>query len=278
MRRRAWLVAVAVAVAAVGGGLIANGIVAADAAPVPSACPTTPPGDPGYTGLLASELRLVPFTPEHVLLCRYNGMNGSAASPAWALAGIARLDGAKAARLAASTNAAARLPSLGVVSCPAAVSSSVDAYFWDSSHRIRVRLSTSGCETADNGGLVRPSIAQSDIVPMLERLTARQGPGTVRGTILRFDGPVTAGGPQPTAKPVTGIVIVYRRDVGQSAVSGTPIARLRTPPDGTFSFTLPSGRYFVVAESLTGAQLVEPQPITLAPGGDPDLILGVKGP
>lgn len=176
MRRRSWLIGVCLAVVVAAGGLIANAAVTANAAPVPAACPTRQPGVPGYSGLLTSQLRLVPFMPEHALLCRYNGMNGSAGSPAWDLAGTARVDGAKAAQLAASTNAAAHLPNLGVVNCPMDDASHMDVYYWDSSHHIRVRFWTSGCERASNGGVISPSITESNIVPELEQLTPRKEP------------------------------------------------------------------------------------------------------
>jgi hypothetical protein len=278
MRGRSWLAVVCVVAVAAGGALIANAVVAANAAPVPASCPATQPGDPGYSGLLTSELRLVPFTPEHALVCRYNGMNSSGDAAAWALAGSVKLDRARAVGLAASINAAAHLPELGEVNCPDDDASHTDAYFWDSSHRIRVRLRTSGCETASNGGLISPSISQSDIGPIAERLTSGKGTGTIRGTILQFGGPMTAGGAQPTPRPIAGIVAVYRHRAGQSTVAGAPIAQLRTAVHGTFSFTLESGRYFVVADSLEGTQIVQPQPVTLAAGGTPNLVLGVNVP
>lgn len=221
---------------------------------------------------------MVPFTPEHALVCRYNGMNSSAEGPAWALVGAAELNSSKAARLAASTNAAARLPDLGVVNCPEDDASHTDVYFWDSSDRIRVRLRVSGCETASNGGLTSPSISRSDIVPTVERLTPGKGPGTIRGTILQFGGPVGADGARSAPRPLVGIVAVYQRRAGRTTVSGPPVAQSRTPADGTFSFTLESGKYFVVAESLEGTQIVPPQPITLAAGGAPNIILGVDVP
>lgn len=176
MGRRTWWVAVCAAAVLVGGGLIANSAAAANSARIPATCPPDPPTDPGYSGLVGSELKLVPFTPEHALLCRYAGMNGAGGSPAWSLAGEARLNGGKAAQLATSANAAAHPPPLGPVACPADDGSSSDVYFWNSSHRIRVRFLTSGCATASNGGVIHPSIAQSDIVRLLENLAPGHRP------------------------------------------------------------------------------------------------------
>ncbi|NNC12388.1 hypothetical protein HII28_10925 [Planctomonas sp. JC2975] len=205
-------------------------------------------------------------------------MNGSAESPAGRLSGTARLAGAKAARLAADTNAAAQLPNLGVVNCPMDDASHLDVYYWDSTQHIRVRYWTSGCETASNGGLVRPSIARSNLVPELEQLIPGHEPGTISGSILQFGGPVAADGTQPTPRPAVGIVAIYRRSDGEQAVSGTPVREVRTAADGTFSCTVDAGKYFVVAESLDGTPIVRPQPITLEAGGSPDIILGVDVP
>ena len=180
--------------------------------------------------------------------------------------------------MAEFTNAAAHPPNLGVVNCPADDASDVDVYFWDVRRHLRVRLWTSGCETASNGGLISPSISQSNIAAVVQQLTPGKGPSTVQGTILQFGGPPAADGTPPAPRPMIGIVAIYRREAGQSTVSGAPVAQMRTPSDGTYSFTLESGTYFVVAESLDGTQIVEPQPITLTAGGAPNLILGVDVP
>ena len=272
------MVGLSIVAAVLGGALIANAAVVVTAAPVPTACPAKAPGDPGYSGLVLSEVRLVPFTPDHALLCRYSGLNSGIESPVGSLAATARLTADRAALIAASANASAHLPPVGAVACPAEVSSSLDVYFWNAAHRIRVRFYTSGCTSADNGGLIQPSVAQGDIVPALELLTPGHEPATIRGTIVQFGGPVEADGSSSPPRPIAGLVAVYHRHAGQTTVSGDPMARVRTSADGAYTFTVAPGTYFVVAESLDGAQLAAPQAITVLPGGSPNLTLAVNVP
>lgn len=264
--------------AAACAALIANTAVAASAVPVLAVCPSKQPEAPRYSGLLTSQLRLVPFTPEHALLCRYNGMNGTAESRAWGLAGTALLNGSRAARLAASTNTAARLPDPRGVNCPTDDAAHLDVYYWDSSHDIRVRFLTSGCQAVTNGGAIRFSVGKSNVVTELEQLTRGTGPSTIRGTLLQFGGPLAADGTQPTPRLVMGIVALYRRSPGESTVSGLPAREIRTGADGGFSSTVEPGMYFVVAEALDGTQIGQPQPVTLARGRTSSVSVGVDVP
>lgn len=198
MRRRSWLTGMCLSVAVVAAALIANTVAPASAAPIPTVCPTKQPGTPGNPGVVTSRSKLIPFTPAHALLCRYNGMNASALSPAWDLAGTARLDGSKAAQLASATNRAAHVPGPGAVNCPMDDASHLDVYFWTSSHRIRVRYLTSGCVSATNGGPITFSLSKGDVVSELEQLTSRDGRDTLRGSIHQFGGPMAAGVTPPT--------------------------------------------------------------------------------
>lgn len=227
--------------------------------------------------MVASQFTLVPFTPEHALLCRYNGLNAPGQTSAWGLAGAARIDGRKAAQLAAATNAAAELPDLGAVNCPMDDSSSTDVYYWEDAHRIRVRYLTSGCETANNGGAISFSINRSDIVSLLERATFGNESATIRGTLLQFGGPVAADGSQPMPRPLVGIVALYRSSASQST-SEPPVRAIRTTASGTFSTTAEPGRYFLVADALDGSPLTQPQPVTLVPGGTSNVALRVDVP
>lgn len=278
MRRRSWLIGTCLTAAVAVAALVANTVAVVSAAPIPSVCPSKQPGPPGYSGLLTSQWRLVPFTPDHALLCRYNGMNGSIESPAGNLAGTARLDGIRAVQVAASTNEAAQLPDPGPVSCPMDDASHLDVYYWNSSHRIRVRYLTSGCATATNGGVIAFSISKSNIVRQLEQLTPGKGPSTVRGTILQFGGPLAADGAPPASRPIMGIVALYRAGAGQSTVSGVPARQIRTGTDGKFASTVEPGKYLMVAEALDGTQIGQPQPVTLMPGGTSNVVVRVDVP
>lgn len=171
MRRRGWILAAATVVGVVLAVVVGDVAVQAFTTASLASCPAKSPGDPLYSGLARSSTELVPFPPDHALLCRYNGLNAQGGAPAFALAGHAVMTGGAAAKLAAGLDAAQTSPFRGPVNCPSDDGAVLDAYFRKGHEHIRVRLELGGCGGVSNG--LKHAALKGDITQRMMRLTGK---------------------------------------------------------------------------------------------------------